>query len=72
MQIRISGRRRSLDQFLELGLNATVLTSVRHDESLDSAARWRAERHKINAQIATLPSVVQKMTPLRIIDEGTL
>jgi hypothetical protein len=50
MQIRISGRRRSLDQLPEIGLNATVLTSVRHNESLDSAARWRAERHKINAQ----------------------
>ena len=50
MQIRISGRRRSLDYFRELGLNAKVLTSVSHDESLDSAARWRAERHKINAQ----------------------
>jgi hypothetical protein len=50
MQIRISGRRRPLNQFPELGFNATLQTSVRHDESLDSAARWRAERHKINAQ----------------------
>jgi hypothetical protein len=71
MQVRVSGRRRPLDEFLELSFNAKVLTSVRDGESLDSAARWRAERHKINAQIAALPSVVQKMHP-RQIDEGTL
>jgi hypothetical protein len=50
VQSRISGRRRSLDQFPELGLNAKVLTSVGHGESPDSAAQRRAERHKINAQ----------------------
>jgi hypothetical protein len=44
-------------------LNTKALTNVRHDESLDSAARWRAGRHKINAQIAAVSPVVQKMTP---------
>jgi hypothetical protein len=64
MQIRLSGRRRSLDQFLELGSNATLLTSVRHNESLDSAARWGAEPHKINAQVAALVRLSKNDAPL--------
>jgi hypothetical protein len=63
MQICISGRRRSLNQFPELGFDATLQTSVRHDQRLDSATRWRAERHKNNTQIERWPSVVQKMIP---------
>jgi hypothetical protein len=63
MQVCASGRRRSLDEFPARGLNAKVLTNVRHEESLDSAAWWRAGRYKSYAQIAAVASVVQKMTP---------